>query len=388
MSETGMTAGFTLAGAAAAAAVAALRFLQGQPCSRIKLQRRDGDHLYAPVMGCRLTEKGAEAWVTHDAGDNSHITHGSVIVANVEIWNKPGTEIIGGEGIGVAMKSGLPVALGRAAINQMAVELIRDAVEVELPDEKGARVIISIPAGEKLAKRTYNPRLGIIGGLSIFERDASISPMSAEGIAEAIRSELSGIREVGVEIVCMTPGNYGRRMAMIQGIPECTIVNVGNFFGEALTCAGNLGYGKLLLIGQIGKFSKVASGSFDTHNSKSDGRLETLAAYSAIHGASAWEVRSVLDGAMPDEVASRMLKTTWGAKALDELLLRATKRVISGTTGVSECACLTFSLPDRELARTENLVPLIEEIVEEAKKIKRGTPNKQETLDDVFEEEA
>jgi cobalt-precorrin-5B (C1)-methyltransferase len=118
------------------------------------------------------------------------------------------------------------------------------------------------------------------------------------------------------------------------------------------------------MIGQIGKFSKLAAGSLDTHNSKSDGRLETLAAYSALCGADRDSIREILEGSMADEVAMRIVRTEWGAMALSRIAERVVEVSLSSATGVSECSCLIFSLPDRELGRTPNLGAMIEEIKE------------------------
>jgi cobalt-precorrin-5B (C1)-methyltransferase len=231
----------------------------------------------------------------------------------------------------------------------------------------GAVVTISIPNGEELAKRTYNPRLGIVGGLSILDSPYTPSSIDSDSIVGAIKSQLSDLEAAGARMVCLVPGNYGRRMAIILGVPDGRIVNTSNFAGGALSIVANLGFEKLILIGQVGKFAKLSAGSFDTHNARSGGRLEAIAAYSALHGASSDDVRGIIDGAMVDEVATRISRTQWGRAALRELTARVVKIVMSAVTGISECACMTFSLPDRELARTENLEPLIAEIQDDAR---------------------
>ncbi|MDR3321655.1 MAG: cobalt-precorrin-5B (C(1))-methyltransferase CbiD [Synergistaceae bacterium] len=363
--------GFTTGTAAAAASVAAARFLLDRGCCSILLRLPAGMEVTIPITGCLRTNNGAEAWVTKDAGDDPDVTHGAVIVASVEILEVSGVTILGGKGVGVVTMPGLPVPPGKAAINPGPMALIRKSLESELPQGNGALVSISIPNGEELAKRTYNPRLGILGGLSILGTTGIVSPMSSEAIVGTIKSELSMLSASGARILCLVPGNYGRRMAMLLGVPEKMIVNISNFAGDALAISGNLGFEKLLLIGQIGKFAKLSAGSLDTHSSKSDGRLEALAAYSALHGASSAEVREILDSSMADEVATRISKTAWGALALKELVERIVRTALVGATGISECACLTFSLPDRELARTPNLDALIEEIKIDAQEIKK-----------------
>jgi cobalt-precorrin-5B (C1)-methyltransferase len=362
--EIGTKSGFTTGSAAAAAATAAVRFMFDRSCGTITLSLPGDRDIVIPVTGCRRTHEGAEGWVTKDAGEDPDVTHGAVIVAEVRISEESGITILGGSGVGVVTKPGLLVPPGRAAINPGPMALIRKTLGRELPQGMGAKVTISIPGGEELAKKTYNPRLGIIGGLSILGTTGIVSPMSSDAIIGTIKSELSVLKATGANIVCLVPGNYGRRMAMILGIPEDMIVNISNFVGESLAMVGNLGFEKLILIGQIGKFAKLSAGSLDTHSVKSDGRLEAIAAYSALHGATSDDVREILSSSMADEVATRISRTEWGVAALNELASRIVKTALLGATGISECACLTFSLPDRELARTENLDRLIEEIKE------------------------
>ncbi|MDR1965824.1 MAG: cobalt-precorrin-5B (C(1))-methyltransferase CbiD [Synergistaceae bacterium] len=360
--SVGMASGFTTGSAAAAAAVAAARFLFDRNCGKVVLNLPGGRGIAIPITGCRRTEEGAEAWVTKDSGDDPDVTHGAVIVSEVDVSSESGITILGGDGVGVVTKPGLLVPPGKAAINPGPMALIRKALGQELPQGMGAKVTISIPGGEELAKRTYNPRLGIIGGLSVLGTTGIVSPMSADAIIGTIKTELSVLKAAGANIACLVPGNYGRRMATLLGIPGNMIVNMSNFAGESLSMVGNLGFEKLILIGQIGKFSKLSAGSLDTHSAKSDGRLEAIAAYSAIYGAKSEDVREILDSSMADEVAARISHTEWGAAALNEMVRRIVKTARVVATGISECACLTFSLPDRELAKTENMGQLIDEI--------------------------
>ncbi|MDR0654017.1 MAG: cobalt-precorrin-5B (C(1))-methyltransferase CbiD [Synergistaceae bacterium] len=368
--EAEMTTGFTTGSAAAAAAVAAVRFLFDKSCGTVTLNLPGDKEIIIPVTGCRRTDEGAEGWITKDAGDDPDVTHGAVIAADVKLSDENGITILGGSGVGVVTKPGLLVPPGKAAINPGPMALIRKSLGQVLPQGMGAKVTISIPGGEELAKRTYNPRLGIIGGLSILGTTGIVSPMSSDAVIGTIKSELSVLKATGANIVCLVPGNYGRRMAMLLGIPESMIVNISNFAGESFGMVGNLGFEKLILIGQIGKFAKLSAGSLDTHSVKSDGRLEAIAAYSALHGATSEDVREILDSSMADEVATRISHTDWGLAALKELTSRIVRIALLGATGISECACLTFSLPDRELARTDNLGGLIREIKENAEELR------------------
>ena len=357
--------GFTTGSAAAAASVAALRFLLGKPCSSVELTLPNDVRIAVPITGCIMTESGADAWVTKDAGDDPDVTHGAAIVSSVVIKSEPGVAVLGGVGVGVVTKPGLPTAVGEPAINPGPMKLICDSVMRELPHGCGAAVTLSIPAGEELAKRTYNPRLGIVKGLSVLGTTGIVSPMSSEAIIGTIRSELSMLRAAGADALCIAPGNYGRSMAENLGVPDRMIVGISNFVGEALKCIGELGFKKILLVGQVGKIAKLSAGSLDTHSSKSDGRLEAIAAYAGLCGAGAADIRRILSSTTADEAACAAVKTDWGICALGELVRRAAERaeaVALQSAAELECACLTFALPDVELARTDNSEKIIMDI--------------------------
>jgi cobalt-precorrin-5B (C1)-methyltransferase len=333
-------------------------------CGRVKLKLPGDNEIIVPITGCQWTDSGCEAWVTLDVGDTPDLTNGAVVVSRVEICDDTGITVLGGLGVGVVTKPGHPLPPGRAAINPGPITLIRKSLEKEIPPGKGVQVIISIPNGEELAKRTHHPRLGLVGGLPVTGASGLASRLSSDEAHEGLKSDLAMLSDRGASMVCIVPGNYGRRMALILGIPEIMIVNVNNLVGDALSMVNSLSFEKLIMIGQIGKFSKLAAGSLDTHNSKSGGRLETLAAYSALCGADQESVREILDGSMADEVAARIVRTEWGALAFAEIVERIVSVSVSIAVGISDCSCQTFSLPDRELGRTPNLDSMIEEITE------------------------
>lgn len=359
---------FSMGIAAAAATVAAVRFLFGKDCSHSVIKIHGKEDIAIPVTGCRRTARGAEAWVTRDGGDDPDVTNGVVIASSVEISDKPGITVLGGKGVGVVTTPGMLVPPGRAAINPGPMSVIRRSLESELPQGKGAMVIISIPSGEELAKRTYNPRLGIVGGLSILDASWVTLQTSSDSSISEIKRSMSGLESSGARSVCLVPGNYGHRMAMIIGVPDKMIVNTGNYAAETLAIAGNLGFEKVLIVGQIGRLVKFSAGSYDTHGSHGGGRLEAIAAYSALHGATSKDVREILESSMPDELAVRISKTYWGLAALQELVQRVMKTAKEIATGITDCAVLTFSLPDRELARTLDVDTLVGSLKEDLAK--------------------
>ena len=343
--------GFTTGSAATAAALGAVRWLLARPVLRVALRLPDGGTLSIPLGGCRTVPGGAEAWVVKDAGDDPDVTHGLPVMARVRLL--PGEEILleGGEGVGTVTRPGLPVPVGERAINPGPRKMLLQHLRAELPPGLGASVVLSIPGGEEVAARTFNPRLGIQGGLSILGTQGVVRPMSEPALTATIRAELSVRAAEGHRGICLVPGNYGRDMARSLGVPEDRVVGMSNFVGEALEAAADLGFRDLLLVGQVGKFAKLAAGSRDTHSARSDGRLEALGAYAALHGASPEAVRRVLDANTADEAACALLETEPGRKALEETARRAAASAARICGTAERVACVVFALPRRELAR-------------------------------------
>ncbi|WP_281744402.1 cobalt-precorrin-5B (C(1))-methyltransferase CbiD [Thermanaerovibrio acidaminovorans] len=342
--------GFTTGTAAAAATLGAALWLLGRPSWWVKVTLPSGQVLPIPLGGCERIEGGAQAWVFKDAGDDPDVTDRMAIAAKV--WLRPGggVEVDGGHGIGLVTRPGLPVPVGGRAINPAPLRMIRENLLGALPRGLGARVEIWAPEGERVAKGTFNPKLGIEGGISILGTTGVVRPMSEDAVVETIGAELSVLRAEGATSVCLAPGNYGRDVAVRLGVPVHRVVNVSNYVGKALTTCSELGFQRLLFIAQVGKMAKVASGSMDTHSSKSDGRLEALCAYGALHGLDAGWLRRIMECNTADQAAGMMVETERGKRALEELCQRARMR-IEAASG-AEAAVLTFALPQRELARS------------------------------------
>jgi cobalt-precorrin-5B (C1)-methyltransferase len=349
--------------------VAAVRFLLGRPCGWILLNL-PSLRIGIPVSGVERIEGGARAWVHKDAGDDPDVTDGMAVVAEVRLeWgDRPLLSLEGGEGVGRVSRPGLQVPPGEPAINPGPRAAIEANLAAELPPRLGARVRISIPGGQEVAKRTFNPRLGVVGGLSILGTTGVVEPRSEAALVETTRTELSVLRAAGAEAVCLAPGNYGRGVAANLGIPDGSVVATGNFVGPAVDDAARLGFGTILLIAQIGKLLKVSGGSMDTHSAKSDGRLCALGAFAAACGAGASEVREILSANTADEAALAATDRPWGAEALRmaanraEMSLRgrfgravgtdAEIREDRGGSSSIWIGALAFALPDRELARS------------------------------------
>jgi cobalt-precorrin-5B (C1)-methyltransferase len=264
--RTGYTTG---ACAAAAAKAAALRLCTGVVPTEVDIALPEGVRAVFPVAACDLTNSGVQAAVCKDAGDDPDVTHQSWIV--VEVAYEAGDEVrfVAGDGVGTVTKPGLSVPPGEAAINPVPRRLICAALrEVST---LGLRVTVSIPGGRELAARTFNPRLGIEGGLSILGTTGIVKPFSATAVTASLQCALDVAAASGVRAPVLVPGNIGERAALRNlRLAPGQIIQVSNHWGFMLDqAARETRFESLLVLGHPGKLAKLVDGDWDTHSSNS-----------------------------------------------------------------------------------------------------------------------
>lgn len=269
--------GFTTGSCAAACALASCLWRRDGACPlHVELTTPDG-RTYAPEI--RPKEAFACA-VMKDSGDDPDITNGCEVWACAEVMDEDGPVCFcAGEGVGIITRPGLKLPVGEAAINPVPREMIRQAVRSVFP-RQAIEVTVGITGGRALALKTFNPRLGVEGGLSILGTTGVVRPMSEDALVETIRLELSMRRAGGTDAVALVFGSQGEA-ALGRLYPAMPAVQISNFVGAALDAAAELGFGRVLLAGQPGKLVKVAGGSMQTHSRYGDGRRETLIAHLA-----------------------------------------------------------------------------------------------------------
>lgn len=295
--------GFTTGSCAAAAMKAAVLAMRGEFVKSATVLSPDRKEITVPVKEVRLTEKGAQASIIKDAGDDMDCTNGAEIIADVRMLESGGLVIRAGRGVGTVTKPGLSVPVGEPAINPGPRKMLRYVYDEFFKPGEGCEVTISIPLGEKLAKETLNPVLGVEGGLSVLGTSGIVKPMSEEAYKHSLVTQIPVIRAAGYRTIVLAPGRIGERAAMKFGVPREEIAETSNFIGYMMEESVEAGFKKIILIGHLGKLIKVAAGSFHTHNRVSDGRMETLAAYAALLGASREAVREILDARTTDAAA-------------------------------------------------------------------------------------
>ncbi len=294
--------GFTTGSCAAAAAQGAARmlFLHQTPESVI-LDTPKGWRLTLALTDQTCSTDKASCAVVKDGGDDIDITSGMKVFAEVSHAPLPGIHLLAGEGVGTVTLNGLPVSIGEPAINPVPRRMITEALQSVIVEaglsleQTGVDVTISIPGGEEAAKRTFNPRLGIMGGLSILGTSGIVMPMSEEALKESLRLELSILAaKQNEKQAVFVPGNYGEEFAKQMGVSDSIIIKTSNFLGYMLEEAVALDFHDILLIGDLGKLVKAAAGIFQTHSSVSDARMEIIAAHAAALGAKQKTVNNIL----------------------------------------------------------------------------------------------
>ena len=290
--------------AAAAARAAAELLLTGAAPTVVCVETPSGIPVEVEVEEARLTEAGAECAVRKDGGDDPDITDGILIAAVIRKQEEPEISIDGGEGVGRVTRAGLDQPIGSAAINSVPRSMIREqAAQAALAAHYlgGLAVTISIPEGEKLSEKTFNPRLGIQGGLSVLGTSGIVRPMSEAALIASIHAEMDVKKAEHVGHLLVSPGNYGAEFCRsVLGLELSSSVQCSNYIGDTLDYAACSGFKSLLLVGHIGKLVKCAAGVMNTHSRTADARMETFAAYAALNGADRDTIQRLMESVTTD----------------------------------------------------------------------------------------
>lgn len=268
--------GYTTGSCAAAAAQAATLALYGQPVPPcIELTLPDNSRILLTVEDLQYGDTWCSAAVCKDAGDDPDITNGSFVVATVARSNASGIIFKAGDGVGTVTLPGLAVLPGEPAINPVPRRMIEQAVRQVTGD--GLIITIAIPGGRALATKTFNPRLGIEGGLSVLGTTGRVRPFSHQAVQETIRCSFAITLACGIKDPILVPGHIGARAAERHvRIREHQLVEVGNEWGYLLKLAAVEPLERLLLLGHPGKLVKLAAGQWDTHSARSDSALPVV----------------------------------------------------------------------------------------------------------------
>ena len=297
--------GFTTGSCAAAASKAAtVMLLSKHSVDVISIMTPKGIKLDLRVIEVTIGNNEVTCAIQKDAGDDADATNGILVYSTVKKVYM-GVHIEGGIGVGRVTKPGLDQEIGQAAINLVPREMIREAVTAVCEDAEysgGLEIIISIPQGIEIAKKTFNPRLGIEGGISVLGTSGIVEPMSEIALVDTIRAEMSMLVAGGSEYLIATPGNYGE--TFISGSLTLALnktVKCSNFIGDTIDIAFEYKLKGLLFIGHIGKLVKIGAGIMNTHSKWADGRMEIICSCALIAGADTILLKKILECVTTDE---------------------------------------------------------------------------------------
>nr|WP_312577940.1 cobalt-precorrin-5B (C(1))-methyltransferase CbiD [Sedimentibacter sp.] len=320
----GITTG-TCATAAATAAVQML--LSDDVVNNVSVKLPGGEILLIDILEPCISIKQASCCVRKDSGDDPDVTDRILIYAHVSLNDKGTVSIDGGQGVGRVTQKGLDCPVGHAAINSVPLKMITENVQ-KICDEYGysggVNIVISVPEGEETAKKTFNPHLGIVGGISIIGTTGIVEPMSEKALIDSLKVEMRVIKEKGYKDILAFPGNYAKSFIdKTLGIRGDNSLKFSNYLGEVLDYALELEFEEILIVGHIGKMVKVAGGMMNTHSHNGDFRMEILACYAALFGADKEIVKEILSSVTTEQAIEILIREKIEKEVIEKVSERA-----------------------------------------------------------------
>ena len=274
--------GYTTGTCAAAASKAAVAMLfKQESMDSVAITTPNQTDLIIDVLNPQFKDNVATCSIEKDSGDDPDITNGILVSSKVTLLPDSSEILIeGGKGVGKVTKGGLDQPVGMSAINSVPRKMIKDSLNelaMQYNYKGGFHVLISVPKGEEIAKKTFNPELGIVGGISILGTTGIVEPMSAKALADSIKVEISVIAAESNESILIFLGNFGKKFTEEElNLSTKPGIMCSNFIDVALDSSVEFGFKNILIVGHIGKLVKLGIGMFNTHSHNGDGRIETL----------------------------------------------------------------------------------------------------------------
>ena len=358
--------------AALGAAGAARLLLTGREPETVALRTPKGIVVEVAPIYCRSTDTGAACAIRKDGGDDVDVTTGLPVVASVVLEpDAPGVRIFGGEGVGRVTKPGLDQPVGEAAINHVPRRMIAEALEREAENAAytgGFAVTISVEGGAETAKRTFNPHIGVEGGLSILGTSGIVEPMSQQAILDTIQLEMNQAalrakNAPGPRRLVLAPGNYGLDY-LASALPQFErfpVVKTSNFIGDTLDMAATAKFEEVLLVGHVGKLCKLAAGVMNTHSHTADGRAEVFCAHAALCGAAHEVCAALMDAATTDACLDILDGAQLRAPVLESILAAIQMHLDRRAGGAFRVGAVLFSNQHGPLGETKTAKELMQE---------------------------
>ena len=356
--------------AAAASKAAAEAVLSGRPVDRVTIATPKGITLELPVEDLSFDSTHARCAVRKDGGDDIDATHGTLVYSDVTL-TESGVNIDGGKGVGRVTRRGLDQPPGNAAINRIPRAMIKEALEDVASSFSyggGFSAVISVPEGEEIAGKTFNPRLGIVGGISILGTSGIVEPMSETALIDTVKTEMNLRAAEGNRVLLVVPGNYGKDFSdNIPGIDADFAVKCSNFVGEMLDHACELGV-DVVLVSNLGKMVKLAAGIMNTHSRNADARMEVLAANAAVAGASMETVLKIMECISTDDALEVLDAEGLIPKVCEVVMPKIEYHMNHRTGGAIRTSAVMFSSVYGLLGKTSLADGMLDEVREEIRR--------------------
>lgn len=358
--------GYTTGSCATAAATAAAEMLlTGRRVNAVAIILPRGETVVFETVNIQLTPAKAVCSVIKDAGDDPDVTDGIEIIAEVS-FGDTGIVITGGTGVGVVTANGLQCKVGEAAINpvprRMITQNVRNICE-KYGCTQGLQIKIAAVNGELIAKKTFNPRLGIVGGISILGTTGIVEPMSEQALIDTIKVVIDKAKIHNSETILIAPGNYGRDYCIKHlGFDLEQGIKFSNFIGETLDYLVYQGFQEVLLVGHVGKLVKIAGGIMNTHSSMADCRMEILGVHSAMAGANQSVVKQIMNCLTTDEALAVLAVNNLTEPVFRSILEKILFQIDYRTKGKLQVEVIIFATNDKIIAQTDNAVRLAAKI--------------------------
>ena len=364
-----MRCGYTTGSCAAAAAKgAAEMLLTGRKVDKVELMTPKGILLRPDIIEPVIENDRASCAVVKDSGDDPDITNGIRVFAEVRFAHSE-VKRMGGEGIGIVTKAGLDQPVGEAAINSVPRRMITASV-LEIAEKYGYsggfEVTVSVPDGVELASKTYNPRMGIEGGISIIGTSGIVEPMSNTALVETIRTEAKMRRAEGQRNMLLTIGNYSE--SFVQNELPFSLersVTCSNFIGDAIDIGLELGFESILIVGHIGKLVKLGAGIMNTHSSWADGRMDVLVTCGVLAGADTETLKKLPDCATADAAMDILDEAGYLEDTVRVLEKRMDYYLNARVKNEIRIAAISFSYKRDLLIKTSLADELVKAVMEE-----------------------
>ncbi|MDP0487898.1 MAG: cobalt-precorrin-5B (C(1))-methyltransferase CbiD, partial [Fusobacterium sp. JB020] len=368
-----LKSGYTTGSCCAAAIAAGLNFLiYNRKLKNIQLETLNSKKIKIPILKLRKKNNFVTVGVKKYSGDDPDVTNGIEIYAKIKIVKKLKKDsagyilgnnlIIGGRGIGKVTKKGLRCEVGKYAINPGPLKMM-ELVLNDFVDELEnifLEITLYIPKGREISKKTFNPKLGIIGGISILGSTGILNPMSEEALKDSLYVEMKVLKENSdKDYIVFVFGNYGKKYCENIGLDSSNLMVISNYVGYMLEVAKELKYNKIILIGHIGKAIKIAGGIFNTHSKVADARMEIMGANAFLNGESNENVKRVLSSNTVEEACDYIENDEFFFKIANKVSEKIKNYL---KTEEVQCEVLLFSFKEKILGYSDKFYKLIEEV--------------------------